>query len=835
MDLGGDMPVRGGKVFNLTPEEPAGFKSRLARAFGSDSFFYRHDGKGVFTYVSPSVRGVLGYAVKDFLKHYTRYLTPDPLNKEARRHTALSIKGRKQKPYLLEIFHARGGTRWLEAIEFPVRDARGKVAGVEGVAMDVTARVKAERALEEKKKGLEAEVAERTRQLSAEHAAMKKNWANLEGLVNSTADLIWSVGKDLRFITFNEAYRKSCETHRSRRLKFGDHALSLASAPDVHKWKRRYLRALSGQSFREEDRYSRSGHRHYYEFNFAPILLDGRIIGAACSGRDITARRRMEEELRRGSAQLNAIFNNSPMIMLLVDKERRITKISLSGVPSRSSNIGRLAGEALGCEAAKSGVCGKEKECSNCPLRELLSETLRSGKAVSRREIGMTIEGELVYFVASTAIITEEGEPQVLVCLDDVTRLKKAELALKKQNEVLEAQNITLMTLGRSRKAAWQGMDAAFREATEICAHALGVDRVSVWLFTEDKTAMACRDIYDAPTRRHFSGERWEKSQSPLYFKVIESEGVVAAADARRDPRTAELSRGYFIPNGILSTLDMLIMAEGRPAGIVCAENAREPREWSAADRNLLSAVCDYAALSLLEERRAQLEHSKDLLSHAIVHDLNNPMTALLCSCEFLEDELKGTISETQRERFKDIYYVLNEMREMINDILRISKMEAGSMQLELKPVPVRDIITGAIKTMLPRAQAERKTLKAGAVPALMIKADREMVGRVLQNLINNALKFSPSSGRVRVQAASAEGGKEMLFSVSDTGPGIPEEYIGRIFDKFFQGPTAAAARGGMGLGLTFCRMVIDAHGGHIWAENDPSGGSVFRFTLPLS
>ncbi len=829
------MSVSGKKKNCAKPGETSGFGSWLARVSDPDSFCYRHDGKGVFTYVSPSVRRVLGYRAKDFLRHYTRFLTSDPRNKEARLRTARSIKGRTQKPYLLEAFNAGGSTRWLEIIEVPVKDAGGRCVGVEGLARDVTARVRAEQALAESKARLEAEVADRTRQLASEHAALKKNWANLEALVNNTADLIWSVDRDLKLITFNEAYRKSCESYLPRRVKPGDHSLAQASAPEVHKWKKRYLRALSGQSFREEDSYVRSGHRHCYDFNFGPILLDGRIIGAACSGRDVTARRRMEEELRRGSAQLNAIFNNSPMIMLLVDQDRRITKISLSGVPDRLSNIGRLTGEALGCEAARSGNCGKEKECSNCPLRELLSETFRSGKPISRREITLTIDKEPAYFVASTAVIVDDNSQQALICLDDITRLKKAEQALKRQNESLEAQNITLVTLGKSRKAAGQGLEAAFREAAEICAHSLRVDRVGVWLFAEDKSAMVCRDIYDAPTRRHFSGERWEKSKSPLYFKVMESEGVVAAADARRDPRTAEFSREYFIPNGILSTLDMLIVAEGRPAGIVRAENAREPREWSAADRNLVSAVCDYSALAILEERRAQLERSKDLLAHAIVHDLNNPMTALLCSCEFLEDELKGSISETQRERFKDIYYVLNEMREMINDILRISKMEAGSMQLSIGPVPVRDIISGAIKTMLPRAQAERKSLRAGAAPGRLVKADREMIVRVLQNLINNALKFSPSSGRVRVLAEAGTGGKEILFSVSDTGPGIPEEYIGRIFDKFFQGPSAAAARGGMGLGLTFCRMVVDAHGGRIWAENCPSGGSVFRFTLPLN
>lgn len=828
------MPVKGATASTIIPEEPAGFRTRLVRAFGNDSFFFRHDGKGGFSYVSPSVRGVLGYAAADFLSNYPAYLTGAPGNKELTRRVSPRIRTKKRGPYLIEMRHARGGTRWLEFMEVPVRDHHGKFVCADGVARDVTGRVLAEKSLVEKKKELETQVADRARQITAENAAVRKNWANMECLVNNTADLVWSVDKDLGLVTFNEAFGKLFFRLYRRVIRPGDPALAGLDEEASAKWKKRYLKTLSGRPFREDERFHNAPSGRSYELSFTPVLLEDRVIGAACYGRDITLRRKLEEDLRRSTAQLNAVFNNSPMVMLLINKKRSITRISLSGAPRRVRNIGMLAGEALGCSTALEGVCGQGRECGSCPMRELINETFRSGKAISRREIGMRVEGENVYFMASTALILEDGEPQVLICLDDVTRLKKAELALKKQNEVLEAQNLTLMTLGKSRKAAWHGLEAAFREATEICAHALSVDRVSVWLFAEDGSAMVCRDIYETSTRRHFSGERWERSKSPLYFKVMESEGVVAAADARRDPRTSEFSREYFIPNGILSVLDMLIMSEGRPAGIVCVENSREPREWSAADRNLLSAVCDYSTLAVLEERRSQLERSKDLLAHAIVHDLNNPMTALLCSCEFLEDELKGTMNESQHERFRDIYYVLNEMRQMINDILRISKMEAGSMQLDLKPVPVREIVTGAIKTMLPRAQAERKKLTAAAAPDRTVKADGEMVGRVLQNLINNALKFSPSSGRVRVQAEAKDGGKEVLFSVSDTGPGIPEEYIGKVFDKFFQGPTAAAARGGMGLGLTFCRMVIDSHGGRIWAENLPAGGSVFRFTIPL-
>jgi signal transduction histidine kinase len=117
-------------------------------------------------------------------------------------------------------------------------------------------------------------------------------------------------------------------------------------------------------------------------------------------------------------------------------------------------------------------------------------------------------------------------------------------------------------------------------------------------------------------------------------------------------------------------------------------------------------------------------------------------------------------------------------------------------------------------------------------IPALFV--DRGKINRVLTNLVDNALKFSPSGSRI-VATARVYEGEKVLIQVLDHGPGIPEEYRERIFERFSQIPGIHARRRGTGLGLTFCRLAVEAHGGRIWVESGPSGGSAFNLTLPCN
>jgi len=115
-----------------------------------------------------------------------------------------------------------------------------------------------------------------------------------------------------------------------------------------------------------------------------------------------------------------------------------------------------------------------------------------------------------------------------------------------------------------------------------------------------------------------------------------------------------------------------------------------------------------------------------------------------------------------------------------------------------------------------------------------LLNIDSDKVERVIQNLVDNALKFCPSNGSVTIRASAPEA-RFVRVEVVDTGPGVPDEYKAKLFERFVQVQGRRGARRGIGLGLTFCRMVVDAHGGRIWIEDNPGGGSIFAFTLPVA
>ena len=179
----------------------------------------------------------------------------------------------------------------------------------------------------------------------------------------------------------------------------------------------------------------------------------------------------------------------------------------------------------------------------------------------------------------------------------------------------------------------------------------------------------------------------------------------------------------------------------------------------------------------------------------------------------------------------------------LVDSLLDISKEEAGAMTLEQKPLNIRSIADSIVNDMGPMASLQSIQLideMPADLPLLMI--DRDKVERVFTNLIDNALKFTPEDGRIILRASlsnhvpdgvDAED-RYMLCEVLDSGPGIPEEYRERIFDRFAQVRGREGRRRGSGLGLAFCRMVVEAHGGRIWVQDRPEGGSVFKFTLPV-
>jgi signal transduction histidine kinase len=234
-----------------------------------------------------------------------------------------------------------------------------------------------------------------------------------------------------------------------------------------------------------------------------------------------------------------------------------------------------------------------------------------------------------------------------------------------------------------------------------------------------------------------------------------------------------------------------------------------------------------------LEDKYRQLQESermRDSLTHMIVHDLRTPLTSLLTGMQSIESF--GEMNELQRE-FVDISISGGEkLLAMINDLLDISKMESGEMTLERAEFPASTLAQGALQQIEALALDRNLTLQAHLAPALHIRADEQKLLRVLVNLLGNAVKFTPRKGSIQLSAHPD--GQDVRFSVADTGEGIPPEAFERIFEKFGQVETRQAGRQmSTGLGLTFCKLTVEAHGGRIWVESEPGQGSKFLFTIP--
>jgi signal transduction histidine kinase len=233
--------------------------------------------------------------------------------------------------------------------------------------------------------------------------------------------------------------------------------------------------------------------------------------------------------------------------------------------------------------------------------------------------------------------------------------------------------------------------------------------------------------------------------------------------------------------------------------------------------------------------RLQELEKLRDDLTHMIIHDLRTPLTSVISGMQTME--VMGELNEDQRE-LMDIAIAGGEtLLGMINDLLDVEQMESGSMQLHYAELTATALVASAISQVAQLAGSYKLTLVRQIAANLPpFQGDESKLCRTLVNLLGNAIKFTPAGGTVTVMVRYGNDGRSLVFSVSDTGEGIPNEAFERIFEKFGQVESRQRGRKiSTGLGLTFCKLAVEAHGGSIGVESEPGQGSTFHFTIPLS
>jgi len=229
---------------------------------------------------------------------------------------------------------------------------------------------------------------------------------------------------------------------------------------------------------------------------------------------------------------------------------------------------------------------------------------------------------------------------------------------------------------------------------------------------------------------------------------------------------------------------------------------------------------------------RKQVERMRNDLTHAMVHDLRNPLAVIALSLDMLKNQLITTLNKDQLFTLETAEQSTQYIVDLVKSILDINRLENGQMPLKREKVWLQKLAPDALRNQILVAKKKRLLLQENIdqnIPAVMI--DEELIKRVLQNLLDNAVKFSVEGGVVKIRAAYSGTGQDVIVSVSDTGSGIDPGIKDRMFQKFVTGNIHGS---GSGLGLAFCRLVVETHGGRIWLDETDSMGTTISFTIPF-
>jgi signal transduction histidine kinase len=329
-------------------------------------------------------------------------------------------------------------------------------------------------------------------------------------------------------------------------------------------------------------------------------------------------------------------------------------------------------------------------------------------------------------------------------------------------------------------------------------------------------------------------------SEIPVVHALRKGEMIsIESADDFRQ-KYANAYQGFAELADMQTYLAAPLVHAGETVGAM-ALHFKEAGALGAADRTFTLLLAQATATALHRARSYDAEQEKrrhaELVAQAradvlgvVAHDLRNPLSLIVTTTELLQEE---DLAEAQRRQVLDIARRAGkQMNRLIEDLLDTVQLESGKLSLVLEDVPVVSIFRQADETFRP--MAEKRRLKLTAIPCeegLCVRADSLRVSQVLGNLLGNALKFTPEGGEVTFGAVRGE--REVVFDVSDTGPGIPPEQVEHLFDQFWQ--ARKNDKRGVGLGLTIAKGIVEAHGGRIWCHSVLGAGSTFSFMLPAA
>ncbi|MDZ8228077.1 ATP-binding protein [Nostoc sp. ChiVER01] len=447
-----------------------------------------------------------------------------------------------------------------------------------------------------------------------------------------------------------------------------------------------------------------------------------------------------------------------------------------------------------------------------------------------------------------TAQITKNEELELQVKQQTQELQQEIQVRINSEQK-LEKHHQALAELANNRAISEGKLETAFKVITEKAADALEIERVSVWLFNDDRTKLQCISLYERSSQRHSAGLERNLADYPIYFKSLTSARIIAVTDTRTDLRIQELWDEVLEPKNIVSLINTSIWVGGKVVGTVLYEQIDIPRIWELSEQNFVSSIAEFVTLTLEVCDRKQAEsalreaketaeianRAKSTFLGNISYQVRTPLISILGITEALRNQVYGPVNEEQSQSLNTLESNGKNLLELINQILELTDIQSSKIELQLAPTSIQGLCDSSL-SFVKHLAFQKKIHLSVQIPEELepIQIDESRIRQVFINLLTNAIKFTKEGGKVWIEIQPSSTNEYIFFSVVDTGIGMLSDDLFQLFQPFVQVENSSNrdARG-TGLGLVMVQKIVELHGGTVHAESQLGKGSRFTVKLP--